>query len=44
VLCPSLRFAADFKLDHKIAAGPVTLALADLATLLFYLTMASWVL
>jgi magnesium transporter len=32
------------KLDPKIAAGPVTLALADLATLLFYLTMASWVL
>jgi magnesium transporter len=32
------------KLDPKIAAGPVTLALADLATLMFYLTIASWVL
>ena len=28
------------KLDLKIAAGPVTLALADIFTLLFYFTLA----
>ncbi|NTV46963.1 MAG: magnesium transporter MgtE, partial [Chlorobiales bacterium] len=28
------------KLDPKIAAGPLTLALADICTLLFYFTMA----
>ena len=36
---PSLLHA--FKLDPKIAAGPVTLALADLFTILFYFTMAA---
>jgi magnesium transporter len=30
-----------FKLDPKIAAGPVSLALADLCTLLIYLNVAS---
>jgi magnesium transporter len=35
---PSLLHA--LKLDPKIAAGPLTLALADLATLLFYLSIA----
>ena len=29
------------RLDPKIAAGPLTLALADLLTLLFYLSIAS---
>ena len=29
------------KLDPKIAAGPVSLALADLCTLLIYLNVAS---
>ena len=36
---PSLLHAC--KLDPKIAAGPVTLALADIATLLFYFGVAS---
>lgn len=30
--------------DSKIAAGPVTLALADIATILFYLNAATWLL
>jgi magnesium transporter len=29
------------KLDPKIAAGPVTLALADIFTLLFYFSLAA---
>ena len=29
------------RLDPKIAAGPLTLALSDLSTLLFYLSIAS---
>ena len=33
-----------FKLDPKIAAGPVSLALADICTLLIYLNAASWTL
>jgi len=33
-----------FKLDPKIAAGPVSLALADLCTLLIYLNVAARVL
>ncbi len=32
------------KLDPKIAAGPVTLALADICTLLFYFGIATWLL
>jgi magnesium transporter len=32
------------KLDPKIAAGPITLALADLLTLLLYFSLASWLL
>lgn len=36
---PSVLHA--FKLDPKIAAGPVTLALTDLSTLLFYFTLAA---
>jgi magnesium transporter len=32
------------KLDPKIAAGPVTLAFTDLFTLLFYFSLAAWVL
>src|SRR5262249_5626014 len=33
-----------FKLDPKIAAGPVALALADVFTLLFYFNLARWLL
>jgi magnesium transporter len=36
---PSLLHA--FKLDPKIAAGPLTLALTDIFTLLFYFTLAA---
>ena len=36
---PSLLHA--LRLDPKIAAGPFTLALADLLTLFFYLSIAS---
>ena len=36
---PSVLHA--LRLDPKIAAGPLTLALADLLTLLFYLSIAS---
>ncbi|MBI5869041.1 MAG: magnesium transporter [candidate division Zixibacteria bacterium] len=32
------------KLDPKIAAGPVTLAFTDIVTLLFYFSLAAWVL
>ena len=32
------------RLDPKIAAGPVVLAVADLATLLFYFNLAGWLL
>ncbi len=32
------------RLDPKIAAGPMTLALTDLFTLLFYFALASWML
>ena len=32
------------KLDPKIAAGPITLALADIFTLLFYFSLAKYVL
>lgn len=39
---PALLHA--LKLDPKIAAGPVTLALSDLATILFYFTIAALVL
>lgn len=39
---PSLLHA--LRLDPKIAAGPVTLALADMATLLSYFGMATWLL
>jgi len=35
---PSLLHA--LKLDPKIAAGPVTLALADICSILFYFTLA----
>jgi magnesium transporter len=31
-----------FKLDPKIAAGPLTLAFADVFTLLFYFNLAKW--
>lgn len=37
---PALLHA--FKLDPKIAAGPVTLALTDIFTLLFYFSLAAW--
>jgi len=37
---PSLLHA--YKLDPKIAAGPITLALSDIGTLLFYLGTASF--
>jgi len=37
---PTLLHA--LKLDPKIAAGPVTLALADVLTLLFYFTLAKY--
>jgi magnesium transporter len=36
---PSVLHA--LRLDPKIAAGPLTLALADLLTLFFYLSIAS---
>ena len=39
---PSLLHA--FKLDPKIAAGPLTLALTDIFTLLFYFTLAAMLL
>lgn len=39
---PTLLHA--LKLDPKIAAGPVTLAITDLCTLLFYFSLAAWLL
>lgn len=39
---PSALHAA--KLDPKIAAGPITLALTDICTLLFYFGLANWLL
>ncbi len=39
---PTLLHA--FKLDPKIAAGPVTLAFTDISTLLFYFTLATVIL
>lgn len=39
---PSALHAA--RLDPKIAAGPITLALTDICTLLFYFGLASWLL
>lgn len=33
-----------FKLDPKIASGPITLSCADLCTMLLYLSMAAWIL
>jgi magnesium transporter len=39
---PALLHA--LKLDPKIAAGPVTLALTDIFTLLFYFNLAAWIL
>jgi magnesium transporter len=39
---PSLLHA--LRLDPKIAAGPITLALADLCTLLFYFSLAAFLL
>jgi magnesium transporter len=39
LLIPSLLHA--FRLDPKIAAGPITLALTDIATLLFYFNLAA---
>ena len=39
---PSLLHA--FKLDPKIAAGPITLAVTDVLTLLLYFSLASWLL
>ena len=42
VLVPAILHA--FKLDPKIAAGPITLAVADVLTLLLYFSLASWLL
>ena len=39
---PALLHA--LRLDPKIASGPVTLAVADVLTLLFYFSLASWLL
>jgi magnesium transporter len=39
---PALLHA--LKLDPKIAAGPVTLAFTDIFTLLFYFSLAAWLL
>jgi magnesium transporter len=39
---PALLHA--FKLDPKIAAGPVTLAISDICTVLLYLSLAASVL
>ena len=39
---PALLHA--LKLDPKIAAGPVTLALTDIFTLVFYFSLAAWLL
>jgi magnesium transporter len=42
VIMPSLLHA--LRLDPKIAAGPITLAVADVLTLLLYFSLASWLL
>jgi magnesium transporter len=42
VLLPTLVRA--LKVDPKIASGPIVLATADIATLLFYFTTANWLL
>jgi magnesium transporter len=42
VIMPALLHA--LRLDPKIAAGPVTLAVADVLTLLLYFSLASWLL
>jgi magnesium transporter len=42
LLVPTVLHA--LKLDPKIAAGPITLALADLSTLLIYFSLATVVL
>ena len=42
VLVPAILHA--LKLDPKIAAGPITLAVADVLTLLLYFSLASWLL
>ena len=42
VLVPVLVHA--FRADPKIASGPVVLAIADVATLLFYFNIAAWAL
>jgi magnesium transporter len=42
VVMPALLHA--LKLDPKIAAGPVTLAVTDVLTLLLYFSLASWLL
>ncbi|UYP32581.1 hypothetical protein OEG79_15570 [Pseudomonas sp. Z8(2022)] len=39
---PALLHA--LRLDPKIAAGPVPLAVTDLCTLLFYFSLAAWLL
>jgi magnesium transporter len=39
---PALLHA--LRLDPKIAAGPITLAITDLATLLFYFSLAALIL
>ncbi|EEF61237.1 magnesium transporter [Pedosphaera parvula] len=39
---PSLLHAC--KLDPKIAAGPITLAITDMLTLLFYFSLGTWLL
>jgi len=42
VLVPTL--IRTFRVDPKIAAGPIVLATADIVTLLFYFTVANWLL
>ncbi|MEP6669738.1 MAG: magnesium transporter [Chthoniobacter sp.] len=42
LIVPSVLHA--LKLDPKIAAGPITLALADVLTLLLYFSLATWLL
>lgn len=42
VTIPALLHA--IRLDPKIAAGPMTLALTDIFTLLFYFNLAAWIL
>jgi magnesium transporter len=42
VLVPTL--VRTLKVDPKIASGPIVLAAADIATLIFYFTTANWLL